>query len=134
MIVQFLRVLKFSNMFRSIFDHPQGDIFFFTSVTKDKIIWFAVACLLYSLLHALPSLVVAVLSDGTATTRLRRTRNNINTKHNKYNRHATTNLISLSLVTEVKKKYLPEDGQKLNETCWRILRLLKQYDHFNVLF
>jgi len=31
------------------------------------------------------------------------------------------------------KKYLPEDGQKLTET-WRILRLLKQYDHFNVLF
>jgi hypothetical protein len=41
----------------------------------------------------------------------------------------------LSLVTEVKrKKYLPEDGQKLTETCWRILRLLNQYDHFNVLF
>ena len=37
-------------MFRSIFDHPQRDIFFFfTSVTKDKIIWFVVACLLYSL-------------------------------------------------------------------------------------
>ena len=33
-----------------------------------------------------------------------------------------------------RKKYLPEDGQKLTETCWRILRLLKQYDHFNVLF
>jgi len=30
-----------------MFDHPQGDIFFFTSVTKDKIIWFVVACLLY---------------------------------------------------------------------------------------
>jgi len=40
-----LKVLKFSNMFRSIFDHPQGDIFSFTSVTKDKIIWFVVACL-----------------------------------------------------------------------------------------
>ena len=54
-------------MFRSIFDHPQADIFFFTSVTKDKIIWFVVACLLYllcfvlMLLRALPSLVVAVL-------------------------------------------------------------------------
>ena len=54
-------------MFRSIFDHPQGDIFFFTSVTKDKIIWFVVACLLYllcfvlMLLRALRSLVVAVL-------------------------------------------------------------------------
>ena len=53
-------------MFRSIFDHPQGDIFFFTSVTKDKIIWSVVACLLYllcfvlMLLRALPSLVVAV--------------------------------------------------------------------------
>ena len=53
-------------MFRSIFDHPQGDIFSFTSVTKDKIIWFVVACLLYllyfvlMLLRALPSLVVAV--------------------------------------------------------------------------
>jgi len=45
-----------------------------------------------------------------------------------------TNQIILSLVTEVKKKYLPEDGQRLSETCWRILRLLKQYDHFNVLF
>ena len=31
------------------------------------------------------------------------------------------------------KKYLPEDGKKLTET-WRILKLLKQYDHFNVLF
>ena len=57
-------------MFRSIFDHPQGDIFFppFTSVTKDKIIWFVVACLLYlfcfllMLLCALRSLVVAVLT------------------------------------------------------------------------
>jgi len=55
-------------MFRSIFDHPQGDIFFsfFTSVTKDKLIGFVVAYLLYLLcfvlilLHALPSLVVAV--------------------------------------------------------------------------
>ena len=50
--------------------------------------------------------------QSTATTRLERARRNINTKHNKYNRHATTNPISLSLVTEVKeKKYLPEDGQ-----------------------
>ena len=71
-------------MFRSIFDHPQGDIFFFNSVTKDKIIWFVVA-----------------------TTRLRRARNNINTKHNNYNKHATTNPIILSLVTEVKKKISP---------------------------
>jgi len=43
-------------------------------------------------------------------------------------------IIILSLVTEVKKKYVPEDGQSLTETCWRILRPLKQYDHFNVLF
>ena len=42
----------------------------------------------------------------TATTRLGRARNNINTKHNKYNRHATTNQIILSLVTEVKEKYI----------------------------
>jgi hypothetical protein len=83
-------------MFRSIFDHPQG--------------------------------------DSTATTRLGKDYSNINTKHNKYNRQATTNQIILSLVTEVKEKYLLEDGQKLTETCWRILRLLKQYDHFNVLF
>ena len=63
----------------------------------------------------------------TATTRLGRSRSNINTRHNKYNRHATTNHIILSLVTEVKgKKNLPDDGQKLTETCWRILRLLKQ--------
>ena len=53
-------------MFRSIFDHPQGYFFFFTSLTKDKIIWFVVACTLYllcfvlMLLRALPSLVVAV--------------------------------------------------------------------------
>ena len=55
-------------MFRSILDHPQGDIyifFVFASFTKDKIIWFVVACLLYlcfvlMLLRALPSLVVAV--------------------------------------------------------------------------
>ena len=103
-------------MFRSIFDHPQGDIIFFTSITKDKIIWFVVASLLYlcfvlMLLRALPSLVVAVLSvqqqttDSTATTRLGRARN-INTKH-KYNRHATTNQIILSLVTEVKEKISP---------------------------
>jgi len=63
-------------MFRSIFYHPQGDIyiyiyfFFFTSVTKDKIIWFVVARLLYllcfvlMLLCALHSLVVAVEQDG----------------------------------------------------------------------
>ena len=44
-IVLILKVLKFSNMFRSIFDHPQEDIFPFTSVTKDKIIRFVVACL-----------------------------------------------------------------------------------------
>jgi len=53
-------------MFWSIFDHPQGDIFFFTSVIKDKLIGFVVACLLYllcfmlMLLRALPSLIVAV--------------------------------------------------------------------------
>jgi hypothetical protein len=75
-----------------------------------------------------------LLRATTATTRLGRACSNINTKHNKYNRHATTNHIILSLVTEVKKKYLPEDGQRLIETCWRILRLSKQYDHFNVLF
>jgi hypothetical protein len=45
-----------------------------------------------------------VLSDSTATTRLGTACSNINTKHNKYNRHATTNQIILSLVTEVKKK------------------------------
>ena len=61
-----LKVLKFSNMFRSIFDHPQGDIFsFFASVTGDKFIGFVAACLLYlcfvlMLLRAIPSLVVAV--------------------------------------------------------------------------
>jgi len=59
-------------MFRSIFDHPQGDFFFFTSFTKDKIIWFVVACLLYlcfvlMLLRALPSLVVAVLYSNNQT-------------------------------------------------------------------
>ena len=48
-------------MFRSIFDHLQGDIFFpFTSVTKDKLIGFVVVCLLYLLMSALPSLVVAL--------------------------------------------------------------------------
>ena len=65
-------------MFRSIFDHPQGDIFFsFTSVTKDKLIGFVVACLLYllcfvlMLLRALPSLVVAVQQlQTTVTTKL----------------------------------------------------------------
>jgi len=58
------------------------------------------------LLCALPSVVVAVLycTDSTATTRLRKAHNNINTKHNKYNRHGTTNQIILSLVTEVKEK------------------------------
>ena len=43
-------------------------------------------------------------------------------------------LLQLLKITEVKKNYLPEDGQRLTETCWRILRLLKQNDHFNVLF
>jgi hypothetical protein len=55
-------------MFRSIFDHPQGDNFFPTllQLTKDKILWFVVACLLYlmrfvlMLLRALRSLVGAV--------------------------------------------------------------------------
>jgi len=101
-------------MFRSTFDHLQGDIIFpFTSVTKDKIIGFVVACLLYLL-------CLVLMFD----------------KHNTYKRRTTTNPISLSSVNEVKEKniYLPEDGQKLTETCWRILRLLKQYDHFNVLF
>ena len=41
-------------MFWSNFDLPQGDIFFFfTSVTKGKIIWFVVACLLYLLCFVL---------------------------------------------------------------------------------
>ena len=39
-----------------------------------------------------------------ATTTLGWARSNINTKHNKYNRHATTNQIILSLVNEVKEK------------------------------
>ena len=53
-------------MFRSVLDHPQGDIFF-KSVTKDKLIGFVAACLLYllcfvlMLLRALPSLVVVVV-------------------------------------------------------------------------
>ena len=49
----------------------------------------------------LPSLVVAVQY------RKNQTRESINTKHNKYNRHATTNQIILPLVTEVKKKISP---------------------------
>ena len=67
-------------MFRSIFDHPQGDIFFFTSVTKDKIVWFVVACLLYflcfvlMLLCAVASLVVAVQSTTSITGMLPQTR------------------------------------------------------------
>ena len=53
-------------MFRSIFDHPQGEFFFFTSVTKDKLIGIVVACLLYllcfvlMLLLIIPSPVIAV--------------------------------------------------------------------------
>jgi hypothetical protein len=53
-------------MFRSVLDHPQGDIyFFFMSITKDKLFRFVVACLLYLLsfvliLRTLPSLVVVV--------------------------------------------------------------------------
>jgi len=39
---------------------------------------------------------------STVTTKLGRV-SRINTKHNKYNRHASTNLKSLSLVTDVKK-------------------------------
>ena len=83
-------------MFRSIFDHPQGEIFSFTSVTKDKIIWFVAACLLYMLCFVLMLLRA-----------LGRARSNINTKHNKFNRHSTTNQIILSLVTEVKENISP---------------------------
>ena len=43
-----------------------------------------------------------VLCCCTATTKLGRVRR-INTKHNKYNRHASTDLKSLSLVTDIKK-------------------------------
>ena len=86
-------------MFRSIFDHPQGDIF----------------------LLQLLKIKLSVLSVQYSSNQ---TRKSINTKHNKYNRHATTNQLILSLVTEV-KKYLPEDGQRLTETCRRILRILK---------
>ena len=81
-------------MFRSIFYHPQGDIFIsFTSVTKDKIIWFVIACLLYllcfvlMLLCALPSLVVSVQQQSGY--------------------QVTTNQIILSSVTEVKEKISP---------------------------
>ena len=48
-------------MFRSNFDHPQGDIFFFTSVTKGKIIRFVVACLLYLLCFVLMLFLVWLL-------------------------------------------------------------------------
>ena len=50
-------------MFRSVLDNPLREIFiFFTSVTKDKLFRFVVACLLYLLcfvliLRTLPSLV-----------------------------------------------------------------------------
>jgi hypothetical protein len=114
-------------MFRSNFDHPQGDIFSLLQLLKIKLSGLrqhaCYTCLLC--VYALPGLVQYSNNQ---------TRKSINTKHNKYNRHATTNQIILSLVTEVKKKYLPEDGQCLTETCRRILRILKQYDHFNVLF
>jgi len=51
-------------MFRSIFDHPQGDIFsFFTLVTKDKLIGFLVACLLYLLCFVL--LLLLLLLEKT---------------------------------------------------------------------
>jgi hypothetical protein len=88
-------------MFRSNFDHPQGDIFF-TSFTKNKIIWFVVACLLYLFCFVLMLFLVWLLLYCTGATSCS-ARNNINTKHNKYNRHATTNQIILPLVTEVKK-------------------------------
>ena len=50
-------------MFRSVLDHPQGDIFF-TSVTKDKLFRFVEACLLLCfvlILRTLPSVVVVVV-------------------------------------------------------------------------
>ena len=57
---------------------------------------------LWFLLYAyVPTKLHLNLLYSTATTRLGRARSNINTKH-KYNRHATTNPISLSSVTEVK--------------------------------
>jgi len=93
------------------------------------------------ILRTLPSFVVAVLhwSDSesdpcsTATTKLGRVCR-INTKHNKYNRHASTNLKSLSLVTNIKKINISlNDGQELTETCRRIIRTFKQYNYFNVL-
>ena len=43
-----------------------------------------------------------ITRNCTATTKLGRVRR-INTKHNKYNRHASTNLKILSLVTDAKK-------------------------------
>ena len=55
-------------------------------------------------------------------------------QHQHKTQEVLTNQIILSFVTEVKKKYHPEDAQRLTETCRRILRLLKQYDYFNVLF
>ena len=76
-------------MFRSVFDHPQGDIFsFFTSVTKDKLIGFVIACLLYlcfmlMLLRALPSLVVAVQQQPG------------------YGEHATTSTQSTTSITGI---------------------------------
>ena len=80
------------------------------------------------------STTVLIVIKSTTTTRLGRVRR-INTKDNKYNRHATTNLKSLSLVIDIKKnKYLPEDGQELTETCRRIIKTFKQYKYFNVSF
>jgi len=73
-------------------------------------------------------LVVAVLYSVQYSNN--QTRKSINTKHNKYNRHATTNQIILALVTEVKKKYFPEDGESLTETCRRILRIFKTIRSF----
>jgi len=88
-------------MFRSIFDHPQGDIFFFASVTKDKIIWFVVACLLYllcfvlMLLRALPSMVVAVLYWCTERT----SHTSTVLQQPDYGEHATTSTQSTTSIT-----------------------------------
>ena len=70
----------------------------------------------------------------TTTTKLGRVRR-INTKHNKYNRHATTNLKKIIFSNWRKEyKYIPEDGQELIETCRRTIKTFKQHNFFNVLF
>jgi len=86
--------------------------FFFTSVTKGKMIWFMIAWLLYLCFVLMLFLVWLLLYSNNQT------RKSINTKHNKYNRHAITNQIILPATTRL--------GRALTQSTTSITGMLSQ--------